>query len=358
MVTQAPVGLDIGLSRAVKGFAIILMVAHHCFGFPEWYIQGVDYSSVLILGEPLSYWVANSTHLCVSLFAFLTGWAYFYNKKTTLKYSLKKIVRFLKYYWFILFALFVPLALVLADYVPTAKELLFNMFAVKTNYVCFAWYVYFYIFVMLTLPFVTKLFGDEPLFAFFLAVACCVFLYDIVSRVTIFRDYISGGLLNCLFWYPCVLTGYLCARYDVLTRLHRRFRHPYKILYAFTILFIMGCRIKWRKLLGVNLDVIYAPVCIYCLAMFLNPGAAAVRKTLQFLGNHAMNIWFLHSIFFSVLLRPYFQKIAYLPKNPILVVLWVILLCLPVSRAVNLVFRLQEKLFCDIKEKFKQWRGS
>jgi hypothetical protein len=67
-----------------------------------------------------------------------------------------------------------------------------------------------------------------------------------------------------------------------------------------------------------------------------------------------MNIWFLHSIFFTPLLRPAFQKIAYLPCNPILVVIWVILLCLPFSMAINFLFRQQEKLFLKIKQKKKE----
>jgi hypothetical protein len=352
--TQSPVKLDIGLSRAIKGFAIILMVAHHCFGFPEWYIQGVDYSKILILGTPLASWVTESTHLCVSLFAFLTGWAYFFNKKPTLSYSVGKIVNFLKYYWFVLFLVFVPAGALFAHYTPTVKELILNMFAVKTNYVSFAWYVYFYIFVMLTLPFVAKIFNGKPLFDFFFAIAACAVVYDLVSRVVIFRDYISGGLLNCLTWYPCVLVGYLAAKHDLLTRLHKVFGHPNKILYACTLLVIMGCRIKWQSLLTVSLDVLYAPAAVYCLVMLLTPGAAAVRKPLEFLGNQAMNIWFLHSIFFSVILRPYFQRIAFLPKNPILVVIWVILLCLPLSILINFVFRQQERLFRAVKAKYRR----
>ncbi len=71
-----------------------------------------------------------------------------------------------------------------------------------------------------------------------------------------------------------------------------------------------------------------------------------------------MNIWFLHSIFFTVVLRPYFQRIAFLPKNPILVVIWVILLCLPLSVAINFIFRQQENLFRVIKEKIKAKRTS
>ena len=348
---EKAVVLDIGLSKAIKGIAIIFMVTHHAFGFPAWYIQGIDYSSATILGLPLHAWITNSTQLCVGIFAFLTGWAYFFNKKPTLVYSLKKIVSFVKYYWFILFLIFIPAARIFGNYVPTVKDVLFNIFAAKSNLVCFAWYVYFYIFVMLTLPFVIKCFNGRILWDFFFAVGSCVLLYNLVSHVVLFRDYVTSGLLNCLFWYPCVLTGYLFAKHDLFTRLQKHFGHPYKILYAFTLLFVMGCRLKWQTLLGVNLDVLYIPAAVFSLVGLLSGAVRAVRATLEFLGGHSMNIWFLHSIFFTIMLRPVFEPIAYLPRNPVLVVLWFFLLCLPFSMAIHFIFRQQEKLFRKLKEK-------
>ncbi len=351
MDSGASFKLDISMSKVIKGFAIILMVIHHCFGFPAWYIDGISYNNVVILGVPLWTWIMNPTEICVSLFAFLTGYAYFFNKIPSLKYSIKKILSFLKYYWFILFVIFIPCAVALGTYAPTLKSVIFNMFAVNNNLICFAWYVYFYIFVMLTLPFVTKLFNGRLLFDFFLAVVGCVLLYNLASHVTIPKQYLVSGLLQCLYWYPCVLIGYLFAKHDIFNRLKKHFEHPNKILYVFTILAMMGCRLKWQRLLNVNLDVIYAPVIIFSFVMLVRDRAIIVKNIFGFLGNHAMNIWFLHSIFFTSALSLYFQNIAYLPKNPILVVLWVILLCLPFSIVINFIFWQQEKLFARIRKK-------
>ena len=354
MDKETRIGMDINLSTAIKGLAIIFMVAHHCFGFPSWYIEGIDYSTVIILGMTMSDWITYSTQICVSLFAFLTGWAYFFNEKPSLIYSIKKIASFLKYYWLILLLIFIPAAAVFAQYVPSVKSVLLNMFAARVDFVSFAWYVYFYTFTMLTLPLAIKIMKGKPLFDFFFATAYCVLLYNLISHVDIFGSNLTSALLNCLYWYPCVLVGYLFAKYDLFSWLYKHFAHPYKVLYACTILLVMGCRLKWQSALGINLDVIYAPVTVFSLIMLLRQGAAAVRKILEFLGRHAMNIWFLHSIFFSPILRSQFQKFAFLPRNPILVVIWVILLCLPFSIAINFVFRQQEKLFRKIKGKFQK----
>jgi peptidoglycan/LPS O-acetylase OafA/YrhL len=115
---------------------------------------------------------------------------------------------------------------------------------------------------------------------------------------------------------------------------------------------------KWQTLIGINLDVLYAPVAVFTLVMLLRDSAAAVRKPLEFLGGHSMNIWFLHSIFFTPVLRPFLERFAFLPRNPILVILWVVLLCLPVSIIINFLFRQQEKIFTRLRSKHPAASGS
>lgn len=53
----------------IKGIAIICMIVHHAFGFPEWYVDGVSYPSIL----PVAEYIRNSARLCIPIFVFLTG---------------------------------------------------------------------------------------------------------------------------------------------------------------------------------------------------------------------------------------------------------------------------------------------
>ena len=78
------------ITTAIKGIAILLMVSHHCFGFPEWYIDSVSYPDFL----PYSREFANITNICVSIFAVLTGWVYFKHLDKSFLYSLKKNCKF------------------------------------------------------------------------------------------------------------------------------------------------------------------------------------------------------------------------------------------------------------------------
>lgn len=351
MHTDISVKLDTSMSRAIKGFALILMIIHHCFGFPSWHINGISYGNASFLGLPFWSWIMNTTGVCVSLFAFLTGWAYFFNKKPSLKYGVKKIIHFLKYYWFILFIIFIPIAMAMGTYVPTFSNILLNMFALKNSLVSLAWYVYFYIFVMLTLPIIIKLINFKWWVGTAFVLACFILSYYVLAYVTISRGYLKNDFYQCVYWYPCVLSGYLVARFDLYNRLHQYLKQQNKILFIIVIAAVLVCRVLWQQVFLFNLDALYAPIIIFALMMLLQQRPIVIIRLLEFLGRHALNIWFLHSIFFTSYLVNIFQPIAYLPKNPVLVVIWVILLCLPFSIAINYIFKQQEKLFSSIKRK-------
>lgn len=74
-------------TRLLKGVAIILMLVYHFFTFPEWYISGIGYSYSAILEK----YLYGPTQWCVALFAFITGYTYYYNTNKSLFYSILKV---------------------------------------------------------------------------------------------------------------------------------------------------------------------------------------------------------------------------------------------------------------------------
>lgn len=328
------------MSLKIKGIALIFMIIHHCFGFPDWYVNNVNYSDIVILGINFDELCRAPMELCVALFAFLTGWAYFYNKNKNLKYSIKKVLNFLINYWIILFLIFIPINILLKEVDISFGVVIKNMFALKNSIVMFAWYVYFYVFTMICLPFVVKGFSGKPVLDFLLFICGCVFFINILGHVEIERQYLILDLSNCFCWFQCVFIGYFCAKYKI-------FEYFYKYIYTSSILrslvisiIILGCRLKWENVFNINLDIIYAPIIVFEMLNILNYyNKKTVNKILRFLGQNSVNVWFLHSIFFSEYTREYFQRIAFLPNNPILVVIWVIILCIPVSLILNYFMR-------------------
>ena len=73
-------------TNAIKGFALILMFVHHFFCFPDRLVDGIEYSNI----DSFAYIFHDITNVCVFLFAFLTGYFYYFTKKKTFKYSVRK----------------------------------------------------------------------------------------------------------------------------------------------------------------------------------------------------------------------------------------------------------------------------
>lgn len=69
----------------IKGIAIIMMFLHHFFTFPAWHSAVITYPVfdryAEMLNEPMK--------MCVPIFAFLTGYFYWFTKKKNLKYSVR-----------------------------------------------------------------------------------------------------------------------------------------------------------------------------------------------------------------------------------------------------------------------------
>ena len=64
---------------------------------------------------------------------------------------------------------------------------------------------------------------------------------------------------------------------------------------------------------------------------------------MRFLGRHSANIWFLHGVFFIGGL-PKMHWIAYWPRVPVLVFLWVLAVCLIVSMGLERIQRLLTRI--------------
>ena len=77
---------DRAITKYIKGIAIMLMVAHHLFTSSEMYS-----TNITAFGK--------ACKICVGIYAFLTGYGYFYSKDKSYKNSLKHIIHLLERYW-------------------------------------------------------------------------------------------------------------------------------------------------------------------------------------------------------------------------------------------------------------------
>ena len=331
--------------KMLRAVAVIMLVFHHAFGVPSWLLNGLDYSNFYILSYPLEYYSLHPMRLCVGLFAFMTGYAYAYCKTPDFMYSLKKIFQVLIKYWIILVVFFIA-AVLLGVYQFSPVQFVTEFLAMNDPLVTFGWYIYFYCFSMIALWALNKFVKGGKYFELLFPLLVCVLFRDFFTYLHSPFQFVLDDLRECAFWFPCVSVGYWVAKYNGEEVLKKYF-HTDNLLWMFVIIVgIMAARVRLRELYGLNVDCIYAPFLAYywcCIFRKVKVGSI-IEKVLMFLGDHNFNIWLISSVFYGCL-APYTQWLAYLPKFPLLVVVWIILLCIVPSIIVEFIYKLIMKPF-------------
>ena len=344
-------------ANLIKGIAIILMLVHHLFGFPEWIDDGNMYTGITVHGIVLEQAFAEFCKICVGLYAFTTGYAIFVNHKQYAKWSgrLHKMLKFLLQYWVVM-VLFLIAGVLLKEPLPTFQIFILQCFGIHTAtgfawssyagiHPGFAWYVTFYLLFLLLSPLLCKL-SKVNFWLDFIIYA--VFFYGIhyifVERELLpLRSGVIEIISSFAIWGFIGMTGYLFAKYQMFSKtdlLIRRFMKSGGVPVGISIAVVVSvfiCRHYAGTYLGrsASLDVLWTPVMIYALITIINYIHSRVfEKGLFVIAKYSMNIWFLQGIFFTP--NRTLQWLAYWPKYPVLIFIWTLILMLfcaiPVSR--------------------------
>ena len=328
-------------TSALKGIALILMFVHHFFTFPDWIVCGVDYPWI----QEFTVQFCAPTDLCVSLFAFLSGYFYAFSAGT-LRYSLRKITDFLISYWLLCIPM-VAVAALTGCYTLSKIGLVLEMLGLESTVMSFCWYVNFFCIIMLALPLLTWKDSQSPVMdALVLLIIPTIVLNIWWAKEE--RPLIQGIALNLRQWYPCVAVGYLFGKYGLFEKWFDDFilgkgkSGVIRQKVLFVVLVWAAFRGRYY-IEGLNFgsvtfrsgdhpvmlteDVLFAPMFLYGAANLL----ALIQNRLGFrvleaIGKRSMLMWFYHCIFFNCC-KQYTQIFLYYPRNPLLVLLNGLLLC-------------------------------
>lgn len=339
---------DRSISDAIKGVALILMFIHHFFTFPEWYEDGISFP----LLRPFITGLCGPTQICVSVFAFLTGYFFFLGCDKGYRHSLRKIRDILVSYWMV-YLPFLALALALGCYSLGRTEMLQEAFGLGSEVMIFCWYVYFYCIVMLLLPLVARL-STEVLWANVLMLGLLPLIGFVALRELVPDTILDTLATSLLEWYPCVLTGFLFAKFDLFETLLEPAGRNFSSRWGKAILWLsLACCVCLTKALlprlrvvqasvhgywldiPVNMDVIYAPIFLYGLKNLLEQIKwDKLISLLGKIGQESLLMWFLHCLFFNCC-SEFTQPLLYWPKLAILVLPWGLAICYAVARLLH-----------------------
>lgn len=306
-------------TQMIKGIAILIMLMHHFIVIP--------FTELPYLVTLFGY----ACKICVAIYAVLSGYGYFFAKKKTVRYGIKKIWGLLQIYWFLLFTLFVPVA-VRGGWSLTPWKLIVQMFGLLPNLNWFAWYVYFYIFCMLIMPILCKcnFFRFKPLIN--LGVMLVVpYLLEVALRIVqnYYNNTIINALFSCFSYFPCFLVGYWMAENRVIEKIrHLKWTCNLSVCISGTTV-LFGARILVHSILGFLLDAFYAPILVVLFANFIEKFSfKPILEILDILGKYSTGIWFFHAVFFSTYVCDIFKPVLLLVQNPILMYVWLVILSL------------------------------
>ncbi len=338
-------GFTLVHTQIAKGTAILLMVYHHLFVFPD--RLGYNYTSVINLcGFNLQSILANFAKICVGIFLFCSGIGLYYSLKnlSSLKEMYKKVLvhalKFMTNFWIILiFVIVIGLNL---NYFELNGSTVFQMITASRSIIAEWWFVRLYLLLLLTAPPIIRLYQDVdavkkiiPLMIVFAILIINYFTLNFFGcQDGIFAKVI--GIFSDLYDFDSIMifiVGTMCARFNVIESFQKVIGHKRWVLCGFSVFVAAFIRVMFSNTpLSMRVDFVAVPLFVLpIVTVFYNTKLGTV---LQFFAKHSTNIWLTHTFWCY-----YFgQEIVLLPKYSVLIYLWLLVLSLISSYVINLIY--------------------
>lgn len=305
----------------IKGFAIVFMIILHVFGGSGWYDVDLkmNHNEVLMNFMP-------TFKICVGMFVFMVGYGYAFSKTKGFAYSVRHINKLLSTFWIILFVFAFPAAV---GSIKNGGELINNMLGISSTLCWVSWFVYFYIWAMIVMPFIGRIIDKKPILWTPVLMIVAYGLMAVVHKyvwATSHNDW-TQALFDCLLETPLMLLGYTFAK----IKIYEKIKVPTKWTIAFTAVLVAVIVLVAKAYISGSLaifaELIYAPIMIFCiLVIFTAKPLKITSKVMMELGDKSVYMWFFHALFFTAATRPTYQHFVLISDNLWVIALWTIIL--------------------------------
>lgn len=331
----------------VKGIAIILMLVHHLFAFPNRLVGGTSFVSMFSFADNTTFeWHFSAfSKICVAMFTLLAGYGIFksyFPKYCAAEDRCESYIFFFKYrlkklYFKVwpVFLVFVPLGFFLKkpNVTPYVAQWIKNALLIDTNFNFEWWFLTEYVILILLTPIVmwffsrkrSNLYNDMVwiiLFNVFMSKFVLSFILKFPYTLEFQLSYFWTKLSIALSLMPIYMTGAWLAKYDVFERVINSLRASAvkRVIVAVALIGVAYfLRDGWKQpdKWGIDFfDFAYASM-ITLGVILLTYRLGIVKKVFEVLGVQSTGIWLTHSFFCYY----YFQKFIYYPKYSVLVFL-------------------------------------
>lgn len=313
-------------SVIVSAIAVLLMVFHHLFGFPERILQ--EY--ILVLDIPFLHVETILSYLgriCISIFAFSSGYGLtkqilLINADRNIKKSYKlvwnRLKKFYSVYW-IVFLVFISLGVAIGRVELEEEELFKNLLGLSSSYNHEWWYVGNYVSYVIIFPILTCINGKflkGKKRAGYLIMVLVIGFASITLR--------SSDNFAFFTFLMCFYEGMSFVELSIYEKIYTKVSKCRGLLSISFLFVVLGVILKIAFFTNSRYDYLFAPVFVYGIGVVTKSRwlGMPIRKILMVVGKYSTYIWLTHTFFAYY----YFQPLIYLPKYSILILIWCILL--------------------------------
>ncbi len=333
-------------SLIFKGIAIVLMIIHHLYAFPD--TLPVSYAlspTVTILGHDIFYLIAHYGYICVSVFAFITGYGMYSARNLNVR---KRIQGHYIRYWRVCL-IFLPLFFyfnreLFLERCPNVMTLILNLLGLSSSIVPIWWYFYLYLVLILLTPLLIPAIRKIKTrwMIVFLIIGFYVWNTWIPNHIDINTYAIVAYTWQAIDrGLPLYITGALCAKEDYI-RVMNLFIKNHRSQVVFALLALM-ISVVFR--MAVYLDSLVD--CIYVIllsfsACWIIARIPYVKNIFIELGKMSGYMWLIHPFFTWYFLGGF----VYWPRNTLLITIWCIFIVYLTSWVLKFIFEaLLPKIF-------------
>ena len=306
-------------TKQMKGFAIILMLIHHLWGFPERIAGGELKHLITIFGDSSILILGNFSKICVSLFFFLGGYGIYMQSKKKNFNILNNIKKLYIAYWKV-FVIFIPIALFFfrnqkafcsTEYIYA----IYNNLSWKKIIICFLgfsnslnhewWFLYSYIIAIILFPLIKNIIEKNSIIVNITWIVIVGILmtnvFPIIGTQKVLGTLKNNYLYSSIFcqtapFITCFYMGILFAKENLIIKLKNSIKQVIDINPLVDIIILIIMVFTRNYIAGAELDIIYVPILIIITLDILNY-LPKIKLILRKLGEHSTNMWLTHTFY-------------------------------------------------------------
>lgn len=346
-------------TKVIKGVAIVLMLMYHLWSFSERLNGSLTYSFNIFKESSIKF-IGDFGQICVSIFFFLAGYGIYI--QSTKKINLfEKIKKLYLTYWKV-FIIFVPLSFLLYKSGCTNaytcrfehfsfKEAIDNFLMISTSYNGEWWFLKSFVIVTITFPLIKKIIEKYDLITNIVILILLSIMFSNIfpilgTKFDLNNNFIYTSLFCQTKYVVSYYMGVIFAKYLLFDKLKENYKKN-KLDNLIIDFVIIGILIYLRNIaIGDDLDFIYVPIFIVASINIINK--LSLDNLFFKLGIQSTNMWLTHT-YFIYYLYPINKYILYF-KNPIIVLIVLIIVSYVTSLVINKIFYKETKKISNISK--------